>query len=519
MFSSLGLFKQTLCPVVDECQGTHCPFSHDKHSSKLEADTLVFPVSLMSASAGPSTPSKTIPIKRPAADPVESSSQMNKKRSASSPMLEPPKKLQRTLAGVKTRGNEKGNEASSTSTGPPILRIIAACPVPVRQTMLQTIYSHFQVLYHNILDLDPTLASDHALRQEAEVYETSTKASYRNAVIQSVGAIKRRPIPDKIFHSSVGTEGDIVARKASEKALKNLFLTKAHLEPFVHSVEELEKWGFLLQVPDGPGGERPFHEGMITCDRCKVQFLVQKDVDDPMECKFHWGRIQTRNVGGERTRVYDCCSQPTSEAGGCTSGRHVFYEKEPEELHARHAFSELLPVKPEGNPTQLDVIALDCEMCYTTGGMRVARVSCVDGNATTVFDEFVKMDEGVEIIDFNTRFSGITQELYDSAVLQLFDIRKALDGLMNQNTILVGHALNNDLNTLRIVHRRCVDTSIIFQRNGYRRSLRDLVRQHLGIAIQAGGGTKGHSSVEDSIATLDLLRWHILEKQKTITST
>lgn len=39
-------------------------------------------------------------------------------------------------------------------------------------------------------------------------------------------------------------------------------------------------------------------------------------------------------------------------------------------------------------------------------------------------------------------------------------------------------------------------------------------REHLGIAIQTGGGTVGHSSVEDSVATLDLVRWHILNGPK-----
>jgi len=36
-------------------------------------------------------------------------------------------------------------------------------------------------------------------------------------------------------------------------------------------------------------------------------------------------------------------------------------------------------------------------MIYTTGGMRVARVSIVDGSGTEVFDEFVRMDDGVEV--------------------------------------------------------------------------------------------------------------------------
>jgi len=37
-------------------------------------------------------------------------------------------------------------------------------------------------------------------------------------------------------------------------------------------------------------------------------------------------------------------------------------------------------------------------MIYTTGGMRVARVSVVDGDGKEVFDKCVKMDEGVHVM-------------------------------------------------------------------------------------------------------------------------
>lgn len=139
---------------------------------------------------------------------------------------------------------------------------------------------------------------------------------------------------------------------------------------------------------------------------------------------------------------------------------------------------------------------MDCEMIYSTGGMRVARVSVVDGFGTEVFDEFVHMDPGVEVMcvylflcqwhttallahfrDYNTRFSGINAENYGKALLPLASIRKSLDSLISTDTILIGHALDNDLKTLRIIHHRCVDTAILLpHRQGppYRRALRDL---------------------------------------------
>lgn len=45
-------------------------------------------------------------------------------------------------------------------------------------------------------------------------------------------------------------------------------------------------------------------------------------------------------------------------------------------------------------------------------------------------------------------------------------------------------------------------------RLGYR------AKEILGKSIQEGGATVGHSSVEDSIATLDLVRWYVLNGPK-----
>ena len=46
--------------------------------------------------------------------------------------------------------------------------------------MLKSLYDHFIILYEKILSANPTLASEHALKQEQEVYEQSNKLTYRN---------------------------------------------------------------------------------------------------------------------------------------------------------------------------------------------------------------------------------------------------------------------------------------------------------------------------------------------------
>lgn len=61
------------------------------------------------------------------------------------------------------------------------------------QAMLKTLYDHFVVLYENILPTNPTLASEHALKQEEEVYAKSHKLTYRNvcAVLYPTSCARR----------------------------------------------------------------------------------------------------------------------------------------------------------------------------------------------------------------------------------------------------------------------------------------------------------------------------------------
>lgn len=51
------------------------------------------------------------------------------------------------------------------------------------KAMIKSLFDHFQVLYESILPTNPYLASEHALRQEQEVYDRTTKLTYRNVRI------------------------------------------------------------------------------------------------------------------------------------------------------------------------------------------------------------------------------------------------------------------------------------------------------------------------------------------------
>ncbi|KAL8658738.1 MAG: hypothetical protein Q9226_000809 [Calogaya cf. arnoldii] len=154
------------------------------------------------------------------------------------------------------------------------------------------------------------------------------------------------------------------------------------------------------------------------------------------------------------------------------------------------------------------VLAMDCEMCTVQGGeAALTRISLVNWDGEVVMDGLVKPDK--PIIDYLTRFSGITPEKMDPVTTSLADIQKRLLDILNANTILVGHSLDSDFEALKLTHPFIVDTSILYPHPRgppLKSSLKWLAQKYLGREIQKGHGSLGHDSIEDSRACLDLVK-------------
>uniref|UniRef100_A0A1A9X254 Exonuclease domain-containing protein n=1 Tax=Glossina brevipalpis TaxID=37001 RepID=A0A1A9X254_9MUSC len=249
------------------------------------------------------------------------------------------------------------------------------------------------------------------------------------------------------------------------------------------------------------------------CVRCQKMFQATHNGEYLTKdtCTYHWGKMGHAYNGKSYLNVYSCChGEENSE--GCS--QHPLHVWNGTVVGINGPYNNYLHTKPKNkNSNQLTkVFALDCEMSYTGLGLEVTKVTVVGYDGTLVYEHFVQPQ--AEIVDYNTRFSGITAKDLtphsDNEVKTFAQVQQDLLDLIDADTILIGHGLDNDLRVLRIVHKTIVDTSLVYGHSTgypYRRSLKNLTKSFLKREIQCSD--EGHSSYEDSRACLELMLWKV----------
>jgi RNA exonuclease 1 len=366
--------------------------------------------------------------------------------------------------------------------------------------------------------------------------------TYRLDAIQRAEELAH-PKVDKTKDSKIPTSIETELSMLEQLSMLNRYVLKP---------EDCQNAGYILQAPTEAKIEDANKAVQSSlnyevCERCGTRFQVfpERREDGGAfttngKCYHHWGKLRREErkktdfaTGTERSSVYICCNQPQGTLG-CTAGdTHVY------KIHGPNRLASVLQFvhTPVNQNAKKDLaVAFDCEMAWTTYGLELIRLSATfwpQGDA--LIDVLVKPYG--EILDLNTRFSGITAEQYANAMpydpgnkgdipppissstqpttLHIVPSPAAARALLLSNitttTPLIGHALDNDLNVLRLIHPTVVDTSLLFSHPAglpIRYGLKNLVNKFLNREIQTAGDA-GHDSLEDSRATGDLVRWKI----------
>lgn len=366
-------------------------------------------------------------------------------------------------------------------------------PYQDRYKILQKLVAHLQKVRPN----PSKSAHKLAIGLEGRVAKTSASAqSYRFNM-------------SVLFRDLAKFKGDLskvrIAQKPIVSAAKPLYekLSKAtvmeKLKALLHEVSILEKNGYNMSSVSSGAAQDSVLAAHETCVRCNTKF-ERSNIMEKTLCRYHDSKKQFDKT--TRTYQYPCCGETTASTSflrlGCkTKKHHVFKSEAVESLSEITEFIKTWKVEGKEN-----VLALDCEMGFTSLGYEMIRLTIVDFfTSKTLFDEIVQPIG--EVIDLNTQFSGVSEIDKRSSLSYHEAMAKVVSPeLVNANSILVGHGLENDLNVMRIIHRRIIDTAILYSKGKYKISLKNLAFEFLSRKIQTGE----HDSSEDAIASMDVVK-------------
>ncbi|KAF3927491.1 hypothetical protein ABW21_db0209857 [Orbilia brochopaga] len=431
--------------------------------------------------------------------------------------------------------------AWGTKVSKPPEEILTPRPVPKPPAGWDTRYKMLQELFNQYIRLDPS-SKERAIRTALDEEEA---AALKDTKAYPVTMRLRLYALHKLTPEAYAKQLEEKRLAEAAEATKDPDSMETGLTPedearaiagYVHSFAMLKLYDYIV-IPPSDTELVKAKEGVAAangeeeCERCKARFQVlqQKDPETGLwttngKCTHHHGKAWSNERGGPR--VWQCCQQVLGETVGCTDGpTHVFMVKNAPRLASLWQFVDTPAPADETTPNEdrEKAVCVDCEMAYTTEGFEMIRMTATRfPTFETVVD--ILVHPFGELLDLNTRFSGVTQSQWDSAPAYKPDteydddiIPKAITPLhardilfkhIDASTILIGHSLENDLKCLRIIHPRVVDTAILYPRKYMpaRYSLKHLVKNHLGRFIQSTDGGKGHDSKEDANEAGNLVR-------------
>lgn len=408
-----------------------------------------------------------------------------------------------------------------------------------------------------------------ALDEEEKAARDQPKV-YGNVIRARIAFYKKMKLPDWLEHvrttlSRTDTDQDVKPNSSSLSTGLSPEQEALILPHLVADQSKLVKFGYIPEPPSEAAiaeasAAALAAENFETCERCTASFQVFPDRNEEGKltsrgpCKHHPNRLTypTRSKGDVASGLpkepfYPCCNEERGKPGCTEKDDHVFKASTPARLAAVLPFM----TTPENKSPATDkkgnkimAVAFDCEMGHTVFGMELIRLTAISWPGGEGLLDVLVRPLGA-VIDLNSRFSGVWPEHFAQAVpyerftaspddalgnatsqtaLAIVEsphkARELLCSFLTPRTPLIGHAIDNDLNAVRLCHPTVVDTVELYPHPKglpFRLGLKNLTVKHLQRQIQMGGD-QGHDSLEDARATGDLVRVEVGRKWRVLYS-
>ncbi|PCG98059.1 Zinc finger, C2H2 [Penicillium occitanis (nom. inval.)] len=245
------------------------------------------------------------------------------------------------------------------------------------------------------------------------------------------------------------------------------------------------------------------------------QGIVQKDGI------FHKSNVYTLLPDTEQETIYQALLAACHTVEVLDAEQYTVQFLTERKLHTNVPYSEFRQTPPAPNQSKRKVVAIDCEMVGLWKNTDCVALLCAVDVLTGEILLNTYVNPVSKVLAWRSTVSGVTRQSMSEAIEQGRALRgwaAARDALweyIDAETIIVGHALQNDLNVLGIFHPRIVDTAILASQVVFPETrdkkfpesygLKRLLLSWLNMTIQTG--KKGHDCLEDTLATRELAIW------------
>ncbi|TGO47633.1 hypothetical protein BOTNAR_0514g00070 [Botryotinia narcissicola] len=345
-----------------------------------------------------------------------------------------------------------------------------------------------------------------SIKQQKQVAPTKGKPAkppqtlHIHTLAQTIAASS--PMTPNIIKPIIGADLQVAKSPWSAIAESEYMAVLNELSAHCHSPTELKENGYILNTYNSLD-----YINSRKCTRCNS--LETNAIG--RECHFHRYK---RNKWNQK-RPYKCCM---TDGRGCeTLPVHDF------QLPLRAILHQEYRKTPTASAElKFRAVTVDCEMAGIAGGGSEVILLCVVDYITgaVLLNRLVCPRE--KITQMRSSIHGISKSTLDSASLQgqtlsgWEEARSELWKYIDDKTILVGHALQHDLEALRIIHPQIVDSGILSKNAiGIRRirwGLQTLCSELLNVKIR-NNKDEIHDCLEDVLATREVVLFCTYNKE------